>query len=163
VINLLLIPGIFVTVLFPVFARRIRSDATTISMLYRRTMKQVLWIMLPVTALAVSMAEPLLAWWINHDFAEQSYRVAQLIAIGVFINSFGHISQCLIQAYGRPDLTAKLHVAELAMYIPYLFWLIDRSGLEGAAVAWVIRVSLSTTALWMLAAHCLGGRLRPRY
>jgi O-antigen/teichoic acid export membrane protein len=104
-----------------------------------------------------------LAWWINPEFAEQSYRVAELIAVGVFINSFGHLSQSLVQAFGRPDLTAKLHVVEFALYVPYLVWLIDRAGLEGAAIAWVVRVSLSTVALWALAARCLAGQFKSRY
>ena len=163
VVNLLLIPGIFVSVLFPVFTQQFRSNFSATATLYRTAMKQILWIMLPVSALTYILARPALAWWINPEFAEQSYRVAELIAVGVFINSFGHLSQSLVQAFGRPDLTAKLHVVEFALYVPYLVWLIDRAGLEGAAIAWVVRVSLSTVALWALAARCLAGQFKSRY
>ena len=49
-------------------------------------------------------------------------------SLRMFINSFGHLSQALVQSYGRPDITAKLHVAELVVYVPYLSWLIDGWG-----------------------------------
>ena len=85
---------------------------------------------------------------------------AQLLAVGVFINSFGYISQALIQAYGRPDLTAKLHVAELIAYVPYLWWLVETHGIEGAAIAWVVRVTISTAALAAIANGCLTRGIR---
>ena len=65
-----------------------------------------------------------------------------------------------MQAYGRPDLTAKLHVVELALYLPYMWWLIERHGIEGAAVAWVVRVAISTVALAVMANRCLAGTVR---
>jgi O-antigen/teichoic acid export membrane protein len=54
--------------------------------------------MFPLAALAYVFAEPALAWWIDPEFAANGHRVAELLAIGVFINSFGHVSQALIQA-----------------------------------------------------------------
>jgi O-antigen/teichoic acid export membrane protein len=78
----------------------------------------------------------------------------------VFINSFGYISQGLIQAYGRPDLTAKLHIAELVAYIPYMWWLVAHHGIIGAAIAWSIRVTISTIALSLIANACLNRRIQ---
>ena len=60
--------------------------------------------MFPLGLLTFLIAKPALALWINEPFSEKSYIVAQLLAIGVFINSFGYISQTLVQAYGRPTL-----------------------------------------------------------
>jgi O-antigen/teichoic acid export membrane protein len=105
----------------------------------------------------------MLALWINPDFAETSYRVAQFLAVGVAINSIGLISQALVQAVGRPDLTAKLHVAELILYIPYLWLLTEWHGINGAAAAWVVRVALSTAALLVLAHVCLARMDRAEY
>lgn len=159
VINLLLIPGIFVSVLFPAFARLFPGDAPSAGRLYGQSVLLIFVVMLPLTSLTYMFAQPVLAWWINEDFAANGHRVAQLIAIGIFINSFGHLSQALIQAYGRPDLTAKLHVAELVAYVPYLYWLVDRHGIEGAAMAWIVRVTISTLALWGIANRCLSGSI----
>ena len=62
-----------------------------------------------------------------------------------------------------PDITAKLHVAELIAYVPYLLWLIESYGIEGAAIAWVIRVTISTLVLGVIANRCLAGSLSRRY
>lgn len=160
VINLLLIPGIFVSVLFPIFTLKFQSDRESVRTLYQQSMRYTLIVMLPLSLFTFVLAKPALAWWISEEFSEKSYLVAQLLAAGVFINSFGYISQALVQAYGRPDITAKLHVAELAAYVPYLWWLVENHGIEGAAVAWVVRVAISTMALTLLARGCMTGTFR---
>ena len=128
-------------------------------MLYRRSLVWLFAAMLPLTVAVILLAAPFLEWWINEEFADNGTRVAQWLAVGIFINSFGHISQALVQAYGRPDLTAKLHVLELVAYAPYTWWLIERFGIEGAAMAWVVRVTVSTVVLGVLAEKCLNGSL----
>jgi O-antigen/teichoic acid export membrane protein len=160
VTNLLLVPGIFVSVVFPVFARDLPTDRGGVRRLYRLSLLQMTAVLLPLCALTFALAEPALAWWIDPAFAKQSYRVAQWLAVGIFINSFGHISQALVQAYGRPDLTAKLHVAELALYLPYMWWLINNHGIEGAAIAWTVRVTISSIALHLMADRCLAGAIK---
>lgn len=50
------------------------------------------------------------------------------------------------------DLPAKFHVLELAGYVPLLWWLAAGCGIEGAAMAWTIRVSVAA-ALLLYAAH----------
>lgn len=157
VVNLLLIPGIFVTVLFPIFTQRFQNPIDSVCGIYYRSMWYTFMVMLPITSVTYLIAEPALAWWISEAFSANSHFVAQLLAIGVFINSFGYISQALIQASGRPDLTAKLHVAELVIYVPYMWWLIEHYGIRGAAIAWVVRVTISTLALSVIANRCLIG------
>ena len=155
VTNLLTIPAIFVTVLFPVFTQSFQRDPIAVAAVYRRAMLYNFLALAPLCLVTFLLAKPALSWWISPDFATHAYRVAQFMAVGVLINSFGHISQALIQAYGRPDLTAKLHVAELLAYVPYLWWLTRMQGIDGAALGWVIRVCISTAALWFIARRCL--------
>lgn len=155
VISILLIPNIFLGVFFPIFTQKFRSDLDGARFLYRRSLLQNLIVVFPICLFTFLFAKPALALWISPEFAENSYVVAQVLAVGVFINSFGYYSQALIQAYGRPDLTGKLHVAELIAYVPYMIWLVDAYGVEGAAVAWIIRVSISTVALAVIARACL--------
>jgi len=93
-----------------------------------------------------------LTFWLDDPgFAEASYQVAQLFVIGVFFNSLAQPSFNLIQAAGRPDLTAKLHLLELPFYLSYLWYFVDQLGILGAAIAWVIRVFLSSVILFILA------------
>ena len=163
VINLLVIPSVFVGVLFPAFAQMFQGDSSGVRPLYRRSMLQIGAAMLPLVIVTCLLARPGLHWWINEEFAREGFRVAQLLAVGMFINSFGHLSQAVVQSYGRPDITAKLHVAELVAYVPYLSWLIGAWGIEGAAAAWVVRVTVSTAVLAVLANLCLAGSIAKRY
>jgi len=161
VINLLTIPAIFVSVLFPAFTHLIQQDRAAVPELYRKSRIRLLAVMLPLSAAIFLVAKPGLAWWIGEEFASNGFRVAQWMAVGVFVNSFGHVSQALVQAHGRPDLTAKLHCAELVAYVPYAWLLVMNYGIEGAAIAWVIRVTISTVALGVMARRCIGRPLPP--
>lgn len=161
VVGMLLIPSIFVGVLFPVFAEKFQNDQASVGKIYAKWLRITFLVMAPLMLFTCLIAESALAAWINVDFAEHSYRVAQLIAVGVFINSFGHLSQALIQAYGRPDLTAKLHLVELIAYVPYMLWLIRHHEIEGAALSWTLRVAISTAFLAVMANGCLSGTIRP--
>ena len=163
VLNLLVIPSVFVSVMFPAFAQLFQSDLARVGALYRRSLLYIGLGMLPLAMVTFFFAKPGLAWWINEEFSINGYRVAQFLAIGVFISSFGRLSQAVVQSYGRPDITAKLHVVELIAYVPYLFWLIESFGIEGAAIAWVIRVTISTLVLGVIANRCLAGSLSRRY
>ncbi len=56
---------------------------------------------------------------------------------------------------GRPDLTAKLQVLELPVYLTALIWLTKKYGIEGAAIAWTGRVALDALVLFIMARRLL--------
>jgi O-antigen/teichoic acid export membrane protein len=107
--------------------------------------------MLPIVLAIALFAEQGLKVWLNDEFAANSTRVAQLLVVGVFFNSIGLISQSFVQATGRPDLTAKLHLIELPFYLTYLWFFLHKYGINGAASAWLIRVLISSLVLAVLA------------
>jgi hypothetical protein len=47
----------------------------------------------------------------------------------------------------RPDLTAKLHLAELPAYCLVLWWMLPAYGVAGAAVSWTLRVTADAVIL----------------
>lgn len=160
VIKLLIIPSVLVSVLFPVFTHLLQKDIYDVTVIYKKAILYLCMVMLPLVLIVCFFAKDGLAWWINEEFSQHGYRVAQYLAIGVFINSFGHLSQALIQSYGRPDWTAKLHLAELVAYVPYLWLLINLYGIDGAAIAWTIRVTISTLILSYMARRCIRGSMQ---
>ena len=151
VTKLLIIPSAIISVVFPAFSMTFARDSSRVHSLYKKCMKYVFVIMFPIVLVIVIYAKDALGYWLNNEFAENSFRVAQILVVGVLINTVGLVSQSLVQASGRPDLTAKLHLIELPLYIIYLFGLINAYGINGAALAWLIRVSLSAAALFYLA------------
>ena len=48
-------------------------------------------------------------------------------------------------------MNAKLHMLEFPLYLPLVCWMIYAFGIEGAALAWVARVTLDAALLFWLA------------
>lgn len=153
--KLLLIPGALATVLFPGFSASLAQDQTRTTHLFDRSVNYILLFMFPVTLVMAGLAHPGLQIWLGPDFAQNGAPVLQWLVVGTFMNAIAFVPFALLQGGGRPDLTAKLHVAELPFYLLALWWLIRNLGITGAAIAWAGRVSLDMLILFFLAARML--------
>jgi len=151
VTKLLIIPGALVGVMFPAFSTVFEQDPARAGRLYRRCVKTVFLVLFPVVLLTILLAHAGLRLWLGAAFAEHSFRVLQWLAAGVFINGLAHIPFAMVQGAGRPDLTAKLHLIELPLYLLALWWLIAMYGVEGAAMAWTARVAVDGAVLFGMA------------
>ncbi len=153
--KLWIIPTSLANVLFPTFSTTHQSDPIRTQKLYLSGLKYVLLFLFPVILLTAGFAREGLSFWINPDFAVHSSRILQWLALGVFINSLAQIAINLVQGVGRPDLSAKLHFSELPIYLIALYLLILKYGAEGAAIAWVLRVTFDGTVLFIFANNLL--------
>lgn len=71
----------------------------------------------------VVLSNDIMTVWLGAEFAQCSAPVLVLLAIGVLVNSLAQVPFALVQAAGRPDVTAKFHLAEL---VPYLSLMVQR-------------------------------------
>ncbi len=142
-----LLPAAVTGVLFPEFAALIRHRSPRAGMLYRTAIAAVIVLLFPLTAAVVAFAHEGLAFWLGPIYAAQSTVVLRWLAAGVLINSVATVPFTLVQGAGRPDLTAKLHLAELGPYLLILWLCILRFGIVGAAVAWTARVAADCAVL----------------
>ncbi|MBA4156800.1 MAG: oligosaccharide flippase family protein [Gemmatimonadetes bacterium] len=147
VTKLWLVPGAVLGVLFPAFAASFTQNRARTLLLFERSFKTIFLALFPVILILVTLAPEGLDLWLGAEFAQNSTRVLQWLAVGVLINSIAQIPFTTVQGIGRPDVTAKLHLIELPLYLLALWWLIERWGIEGAAIAWVARVSLDLLVL----------------
>jgi O-antigen/teichoic acid export membrane protein len=147
VTKLVLIPSALVGVMFPAFSTSFVQDRNRTALLYRRSIKYVSMALFPIILLIVILAKGGLEFWLGAEFAQNSARVLQWLAVGVFIYSLALVPFALVQGAGRPDLTAKLHLIELPCYLLALWWLIRVHGIEGAAIAWTGRVAVDAVVL----------------
>ncbi|GAB2535361.1 flippase [Rhodanobacter koreensis] len=108
-------------------------------------------LMLPPLLIAMAFAKPLLTLWLGQKFALPTLPVFQILLVGVFANSAAHVPYALLQAHGRSDLTAKLHLAELPVFVGMLLWAVSLWGVVGAALAWMFRVALDSIFLYLSA------------
>lgn len=153
--RLWIVPGAIMGALFPILGMEIRQNPVRARFLYHQSLKYISALLLPIAIVVILFAKQGLTFWLGAEFAENSFQIAQLLVIGVVLNSLAQSSATVIQAAGRPDITAKLHLIELIPYVAYVYYFITMYGIIGAAVAWVIRVALSNVVLGFLAYRLL--------
>ena len=69
----------------------------------------------------------------------------------MFLQCLVFVPAGLLDSLGRFDITAKLIAAETAIFVPLLLVLVSKLGIEGAAIAWLVRVSLAFGAALTMA------------
>jgi len=136
-------------VLFPAFSASHSLDPLRTMQIYNWGRKVLFSILFPVILIIIVFAYNGLELWVGKEFAQKSSFILQCLAIGVFINAPAQIAFSLIQASGRPDLTAKLHMFEAPLYFTVFWLLIHKYGINGAAVAWTLRVLLDAIVLFI--------------
>ena len=99
----------------------------------------------------VTFADEILRIWMGAEFAAGGTRPLQWLAIGTFINSVAFVPFALIQGMGRPRITATMHLIELPLYVVALALLTQWRGIDGASIAWTLRVSLDAVLLFAAA------------
>jgi O-antigen/teichoic acid export membrane protein len=155
VTRLWIIPTSFVATLFPAFSVLAgQGQWERLTYLFSRSTQWVLLTLGSVVVVLIIFAHDILQVWLGSAFANESTYVLQILAVGVLVNSLAHVPHSLLQAQGRPDVTAKLHLAELPLHGFLVWWLIGLWGTTGAALAWTIRVAvdalLLSVAAWYL-------------
>lgn len=122
------------------------------SQMLRTAARAMFALMLPPIIVGVVFARPLLELWLGVTFAKAATPVLELLLVGIFLNGFSHVPYAFLQANGRTDLTAKLHVIELPIFVAMLVLGVHAYGVPGAALAWTARVAIDTGLLFATAA-----------
>lgn len=150
----LLIPGALAGVLFPRFSGASNSAAlATYIALYQRGIRVVAALMLPLCLLAAAGAYDAMRIWMGEPFALNSYRVVEIIAVGIFANSIAQLPFAWLQGMGRSKLTAQLHIVEFPLYAAGLYFCVGYWGIVGAAWMWTFRVLMDCLLLLKMAAQ----------
>jgi O-antigen/teichoic acid export membrane protein len=154
VTRLLIIPGSIAGVLFPTFSNLASNDdRNRINIILMRSIKYLLTVMMPFTVIFVVFSKDILMIWMGNDFAEESANVFRLLSIGILLNAIGYMPIALIQGIGRPDVVAKYHLVEFPIYVSVTFLLINHLGINGAALAWCLRMAWAIPIFTVLCAR----------
>ena len=153
----LMIPAALSGVLFPRFSSGAMQHADgEMKVLYKRGMRFIGALMLPMCAAAAALAYDALRLWLGDDFAAHSHRIVEAIAVGILVTSIGQLPLAWLQGTGRSHLTARLHIAELPIYAVALYLGVTYGGILGAAWMWSLRVIGDSTAMLFLATEDRG-------
>jgi O-antigen/teichoic acid export membrane protein len=162
VIKLLIVPVSLMAVALPAFASMLVSDPERMRALYDRSLRAVMLATFPVILVAVALAREGLFLWVGAVLPAESALVLQWLAIGVFVTAVAQPPLAALQSAGRPDLVAKLHIAELPIYVAGLVLLTRTFGLRGVAMVWTFRATIDMLALTWIAHRVVKVSMVPR-
>lgn len=152
------LPQTAMNALFPAFAHA-RSRPEESVCLFAPAVRIIAMLAFPVALVVAVLAQPILTVWLSASFAVAAAGVLKWLVLGIFFNSLAHLPYALLQAHGRADLTAKLHLLELPLFAALLVVGVQVWGIVGAALAWMLRVGIDAGLLYA-SAYWL--RLAPR-
>jgi O-antigen/teichoic acid export membrane protein/GT2 family glycosyltransferase len=140
VTRVLILPSAVARVLFPTFSSAIAVQNNEEAKLHSEAIRILSLVLLPVTSVLILFADNGLHLWLGKNFSSESTLILQIFAIGIFFNGIANVPYTFIQSANRPDLTAKIHLAEFPIYIGLLWYMTLKFGLLGAATAWSFRL-----------------------
>jgi O-antigen/teichoic acid export membrane protein len=149
VTKLLVLPIAILGVMFPAFSSANEKSKDTVALYFRRTMNAISAMLFVICMVIILFSAEGLTLWLGGTFAEKSTLVLQLLAVGIFINSIAFVPFSLLQGIGRADITAKFHLIEFVIYIPFLWYAISNFGIDGAAFIWMGRVVIDFLLLFV--------------
>jgi O-antigen/teichoic acid export membrane protein len=147
VVQSLFLVGAVSSVMFPSLSKLMYEKPDQWNSFYLRWFGIVVGIMFLVCMFLAIFLPTILQIWLKENFVPESAVIGQVLCLGVFANAIGSMYYALLHARGRSDLTAKLHLIELPLFILFLLLLCQTFGLLGAAWAWVVRMVIDALGL----------------
>ena len=159
--RLLVIPNSLIAALFPLLTGLgVVAASARIDKLFASSMRAVILMMSIPAVVALIFAPLILRTWMGPEYALQGEMALRILAVGVLINAIAHIPYTFLEAAGRPDVPAKFHMIELVIHVPFAWYMVGMYGINGAALAWTVRVVLDTTLLLLAARKIVPVSLR---
>ncbi len=163
VTKLLLIPGALVGVLFPIFSASFNTNPDFSKLLFLRGIKYIFLLLYPLVLIIITFAYEGMNFWLGEKFAENSSIILQLLAVGVLLIGVASIPFNFFQGIGRPDIPAKINLAELPPYLLLMWLFILEMGIIGAAVVWLIRIIIDTLILIILSNKTIKNMFKSKF
>jgi O-antigen/teichoic acid export membrane protein len=155
--KLWILPSSLQRALFPRFSSQPSAEAQEMA---SRSVLALAGILTPIVVIAILGTGPFFRFWIGAAAATRCTRAGELMLLGVWINSLSWVPYGLLQAQGRPNLTAKLHLFELLPFVGLLWLGIHFGGVAGAAAIWCVRVATDGAFLFIAAGIVRGVLIR---
>jgi len=135
--KLTIFSGSYSSALFPVLAAENDSSGQS-EILSRLTFLSA--VLAPGFIFSIFYAGFFFEAWIGQDLSATVTPVAEILILGYFFNSLAILIYSYLQAKRRPDVVAKIQLAQLPVYLIMLFYLLHYFGIYGAALATSIRM-----------------------
>lgn len=159
-IRFLILPAALTGALFPRFASLLVESVTDARRMFVKSS-----LLIGVGMGVVCLVAGIGSWyglkvWLGEDFANKSWALASIMALGIWFNSMAQVPFAIIQASGNARGTALIHLVEFIIYFPLLFAAVHLWGLTGGVAAWVARAVLDYILLSVLAERIFHDKLK---
>jgi len=152
-----ILPSCLMATLFPAFSHHgaIGAEKGQMKRLFNVTTRYLLFFVFPLFALLLVNARDILEVWMGPKFSSEGTLVLQILTFGALVNFLARLPYGAVQAVGRPDITGKIHLVELPLYVALCVLLIRLWGIEGAALACTVRLFLDALLMfWAAHKYC---------
>ncbi len=141
--------GAVTTIAFPHLSKLVAIDLALAWKKFQSILILSLCMMFAIAAVLYNMGPTILMTWLGSEISQDSVRVMQILAMGLVPYTLGTISISFLHACARTDVTAKIHLMELVIFVPMTVFLIQHEATVGAAKAWVSRVAIDAVLLYL--------------
>ena len=153
VLRVWMLPVAVAQTLLPAFAGAFQTQPGETAALLRRGALLVLAMVLPVALVLAGAGQEVLSLWLGRDFAEGGGMVLRIMGVGILFSCLAFAPAALIDAIGRPDVTARFALAQAVLYLPLAAGMLLWQGIVGAALVWALRAVVDCLGKFWLAAR----------
>jgi O-antigen/teichoic acid export membrane protein len=138
--RMLILAQTLITVLFPALSTLAGTDPERMQNIRNSSLKLGVSAIALAAGVVIIFAHPFFRWWVeNESVIQQSPLILQILVIGIVVNYAAHFPATVLQAINRPDVSAKLHILEVPVYLLAAIFAIGNFGILGAALVWTGR------------------------
>lgn len=159
--RVLVVPNSVVSAIFPIMAETTSDKTKNLHGLFRKSLFIIGLLVIPPALIAFVFAPQILTLWLGADFSMKGQAIFRVLLVGIAINALSAMPYALLQASGRPDLNAKIHIIELPIYLLAAYFFSTWWGLIGVAVAWSFRIFLDAIVLFVVGDRIMRGQPCP--
>ncbi|MGF1671727.1 MAG: flippase [Balneolaceae bacterium] len=159
--KLVIIPAALVTSLFPAFSNLAVLAPKKLKIIIEDSYHFLIGGTFLISFAGIWGSENFLYYWVGEKFANESTLVLQIFLLGFFVNSIAKIPYSHLQSIGRPDVTAKIHLAELPFTIILIFIAVLNYGIIGVAFVRFFRLFTDMLLLMFFSFRCVDGIKMP--
>jgi len=151
VLRMWILPVAVQQTLMPALAATFRRQPAETAALLRRGALAIMALVFPACLLLVGGADEILTLWLGSGFAAGGAGVLGILGVGIFFSCAAFAPSSLIDAIGRPDVTARFSLVQALVFLPLSAGMLVWLGIEGAAIAWALRAAADAAGRLVLA------------
>jgi O-antigen/teichoic acid export membrane protein len=152
IIRMWILPVAVAQALLPAMAGSFAAQPEATTALLRRGGLIILLLVFGPCAVLAGAAHEVLWLWLGRGFADGGAVVLSVLAVGILFSCLAYAPNALIEAVGRPDMTARFVLLQALLFLPLAALAVWWGGIVAAACVWALRVGVDALGkLWIAA------------